>query len=284
MQAALGTAPDLERLSFNQMTCDPANLTEAVEATARAGLKWIGVWRHKIPSETNDIGEVGAYGQQIRDAGLRVSGLCRGGMFPALSAEERQRRLDDNFRALDEAAALETDTLVMVCGGLPVGSRDVDGARSMVVDGVAAMVPHAKARGVRIGIEPLHPMYAADRSVVSTLGLANDMAEEIGSDVVGVVIDVYHVWWDPQVYREIERARGRIFGFHVCDWLVPTPHMLMGRGMMGDGVIEIARLRQVVDAQGYEGPIECEIFNQAVWDTPIEETIAKMKRRYLEYC
>ena len=124
----------------------------------------------------------------------------------------------------------------------------------MVVDGLAAMVPHAKARGVRIGIEPLHPMYAADRSVVSTLGLANDMAERVGSDQVGVVIDVYHVWWDPQVYREIERSRGRIFGFHVCDWLVPTPHMLMGRGMMGDGVIEIARLRQAVEAQGYHGP------------------------------
>ena len=131
----------------------------------------------------------------------------------------------------------------MVCGGIPEGSRDLDGARRMVVDGLSAMVPHAKARGVRIGIEPLHPMYAAERSVVSTLGLANDMADSVGSDQVGVVIDVYHVWWDPQVYREIERSRGRIFGFHVCDWLVPTPHMLMGRGMMGDGVIEIARLR-----------------------------------------
>jgi sugar phosphate isomerase/epimerase len=273
------TAPDLGLLSFNQMTCDPANLSEAVEATARGGLKWIGVWRHKIKDAP-----VEQYGRQIRDAGLRVSGLCRGGMFPALTAEERQHRIDDNLRALDEAAALRTDTLVMVCGGIPAGSRDLDGARHMVVDGLAAMVPHAKACGVRIGIEPLHPMYAAERSVVSTLELANDMADSVGSDQVGVVIDVYHVWWDPQVYREIERSRGRIFGFHVCDWLVPTPHMLMGRGMMGDGVIEIARLRQAVEAQGYNGPIECEIFNQAVWDTPIDDTIARMKRTYLECC
>ncbi len=204
--------PELARLSFNQMTCDPANLTQAIEACVRGGLNWIGVWRHKIKDAPAK-----QYGRQIRDAGLRVSGLCRGGMFPALTAQERQLRIDDNFRALDEAAALGTDTLVMVCGGIPPGSRDLAGSRRMVVDGLAAMAPHAKARGVRIGIEPLHPMYAADRSVVSTLSLANDMVDEVGSEQVGVVIDVYHVWWDPNVYREIERSRGHIFGFHVCD-------------------------------------------------------------------
>lgn len=270
---------DLEQLSFNQMTCDPANLSQAIDACVRGGLKWIGVWRHKIKDAP-----AAQYGKQIRDAGLRVSGLCRGGMFPALTADERQRRIDDNLRAIDEAAALHTNTLVMVCGGIPEGSRDLIGARRMVVDGLAAIVPHAKASGVRIGIEPLHPMYAADRSVVSTLGLANEMAEEIGSDHIGVVIDVYHVWWDPQIDREIERSRGRIFGFHVCDWLVPTPHMLMGRGMMGDGVIDIPRLRKAVEAQGYDGPIECEIFNQAIWDTPIDGTVARVKRTFLQFC
>ena len=270
---------ELSRLSFNQMTSDPANLAEAIAATARGGLQWIGVWRHKIKDAPAE-----QYARQIRDAGLRVSGLCRGGMFPALTAEERQQRIEDNLRAIDEAATLGTDTLVMVCGGIPEGSRDLDSARRMAIDGLAAIVPHAKARGVRLGIEPLHPMYAADRSVVSTLGLANDMADAVGSEQVGVVIDVYHVWWDPQVYRDIERSHGRIFGFHVCDWLVPTPHMLMGRGMMGDGVIEIARLRKAVEAQGYDGPIECEIFNQAVWDAPIDETIARMKRTFVEFC
>jgi sugar phosphate isomerase/epimerase len=273
------TPVDLSRLSFNQMTCDTANLTQAIEASAKAGLKWIGVWRHKIKDAP-----VAQFGKQIRDAGLGVSGLCRGGMFPSLNPADRQRRIEDNLRAIDEAAALGTDTLVMVCGGIPQGSRDLPGARQMVVDGLAAIVPHAKAAGVRIGIEPLHPMYAADRSVVSTLGLANDMADQVGSGQVGVVIDVYHVWWDPQIYREIERSRGRIFGFHVCDWLVPTPHMLMGRGMMGDGIIEIARLREAVDAQGYTGPIECEIFNQEVWDAPIDQTMARMKHTFVTYC
>jgi sugar phosphate isomerase/epimerase len=261
------------------MTCDPESLTRAIEATADGGLQWIGVWRHKITDAP-----VERYSQKIRHAGLKVSGLCRGGMFPDLTEEGRKRRIADNLRALDEAAALGTDTLVMVCGGLPEGSRDLDGARQIVIDGLAAMVPHAKSMGVRIGIEPLHPMYAAERSVVSTLGLANDMADAVGSDQVGVVIDVYHVWWDPQVYQEIERSRGRIFGFHVCDWLVPTPHMLMGRGMMGDGVIEIARLRRAVEAQGYSGPIECEIFNQVVWETPIDATIHRMKQTYLDWC
>jgi sugar phosphate isomerase/epimerase len=270
---------DLGRLSFNQMTCDPANLTQAIDACVRGEVKWIGVWRHKIKDAP-----AAEYGRRIRDAGLRVSGLCRGGMFPAATAEERQRRIDDNLRAIDEAAGLGTDTLVMVCGGLPEGSRDIDAARGMVVDGLAEIVPHAQACGVRIGIEPLHPMFAADRSVVPTLGLANDMVERVAHPQVGVVIDVYHVWWDPQIYREIERSRGHIFGFHVCDWLVPTPHMLMGRGMMGDGVIAIARLRKAVEAQGYTGPIECEIFNQAVWDTPIDETIARMKHTFLAYC
>jgi sugar phosphate isomerase/epimerase len=261
------------------MTCDPASLSQAIEATSRAGLKWIGVWRHKIKDAP-----VEEYSKQIRGAGLGVSGLCRGGMFPTLNPGERQKRIDDNLRAIDEAAALGTDTLVMVCGGLPEGSRDLTGARQMVIDGLTAIAPYAKANGVRIGIEPLHPMFAADRSVVSTLELANDMADQVGSDQVGVVIDVYHVWWDPAIYRQIERSKGRIFGFHVCDWLVPTPHMLMGRGMPGDGVIEIARLREAVDAQGYAGPIECEIFNQAVWDTPIDETLARMKHTFVAYC
>ena len=157
MRTASGTSPDLKRLSFNQMTCDPANLSQAIEATVRGGLDWIGVWRHKIKDAPLE-----QYGKQLRDAGVRVSGLCRGGMFPALTAEQRQVKIDDNLRALDEAVALGTDTLVMVCGGIPEGSRDLDGARQMVVDGLAAMVPHAKTRGVRIGIEPLHPMYAAN--------------------------------------------------------------------------------------------------------------------------
>src|SRR5690606_12928823 len=152
-------------------------------------------------------------------------------------AEERKKRIDDNLRAIDEAAELGTDVLVLVCGGLP--DRDIDGARKAVADGIAEIAPYAKERGVNLGIEPLHPLFAADRSVIVSLALANALAAEIGAENVGVVIDVYHVWWDPYVYREIERARGRILGFHVNDWIVPAPDMLRRRGMMGDGVIEL---------------------------------------------
>ncbi len=211
----------------------------------------------------------------VRDSGLTVSSLCRGGMFPALTAAERQAKIDDNKRAIDEAAELGAEVLVLVCG--PAADKDIDGARAMVSDGIAAVKSHADARGIKLGIEPLHPMFAGDRSVIVSLAQANTMAEKLG---VGVVIDVYHVWWDPDVYAQIERARGRIFGFHVNDWIVPLPDMLKGRGMMGDGVIEIRRLREAVDRAGYSGPIEVEIFNQKLYDMPGDDLMKLMVERF----
>jgi sugar phosphate isomerase/epimerase len=199
-------------------------------------------------------------------------------MFPAATAQERQERIDDNRRAIDEAAELGTGVLVLVCGGLP--DRDIDAAREMVREGIAAVLPYARERGVRLGIEPLHPMFAADRSVIVTLGQANDLACSFPSDQVGVIIDVYHLWWDPDLYRQIERAGGRVLGFHINDWIVPTPDVLLGRGMMGDGVIELRRIRTAVDAVGYTGPIEVEIFNQQIWDTPGDTILAQIKERY----
>lgn len=220
-----------------------------------------------------------AASRTIRDAGLRVSSLCRGGWFPAATAAERKRRIDDNFLAVDEAAGLGTGVLVLVCG--PAPDRDLDAARSMVADGIAAVVPYAKERDVRLAIEPLHPMFAGDRSVIVTLRQALDLAERFSADRVGVVVDVYHVWWDPEVMDQIARAGKRILGFHVSDWLVPTPDFLKGRGMMGDGVIQLRRLRTAVDAAGYDGPIEVEILNQSLWDTPGDEILTLMKERYL---
>jgi sugar phosphate isomerase/epimerase len=154
----------------------------------------------------------------------------------------------------------------------------------MVFDGISAVVPYAAERGVKLAIEPLHPMFAGDRSVVVTLAQANTLAAEIGSTSVGVAVDVYHVWWDPRVYAEIERAASGILGFHISDWLVPPPDHLMGRGMMGDGVIQLRRLREAVEAAGYAGPIEVEIFNQEVWDTPGDQVLRLMKERYLSEC
>lgn len=270
--------PDLARLSLNQATTQNWGMAETIDGCARAGLGWIGLWRQKVAV----IG-VAETARRVRAAGLRVSSLCRGGFFPAASSAERAQRIDDNRRAIDEAAELGTSVLVLVCG--PAPDRDLDAARHMVEDGVCAVLPYALERGVTLAIEPLHPMFAGDRSVVVTLAQANAMASRIASPSVGVAIDVYHVWWDPEVYAAIAAAGGvGILGFHLSDWLVPPPDHLLGRGVMGDGVIELRRLREAVDAAGYSGPMEVEIFNQRVWDTPGEDVLALIKDRYLAHC
>lgn len=265
---------DLARLSFNQMTAGKASLKEVAESCVRNGIQWIGPWRHAIGDNPAEAGKM------LQDSGLKVSSLCRGGMFPAATAEERQKRIDDNLCAIDEAAALNTDLLVLVNG--PAPDKDIDGARQMVVDGIAAIVDHAASRGVRLGIEPLHPMFAADRSVIVTMGHANEIAAQFDPHQVGLVVDVYHIWWDPQVYREIARTGERIFAFHVSDWIVPLPDTLMGRGMMGDGVIQIRRLREAVETAGYHGPIEVEIFNQQLWDRSSDDIVRQVAKRFQE--
>jgi sugar phosphate isomerase/epimerase len=183
---------------------------------------------------------------------------------------------------VDEAAELGAPVLVLVCG--PAPDRDLEAARLMALEGIAEVAPYAAERGVRLAIEPLHPMFAGDRSVVVTLAQANSMAKQLASAAIGVAVDVYHVWWDPAVYTEIARAAGTILGCHVSDWLVPPPHHLFGRGIPGDGVIEIRKLREAVDAAGYNGPIEVEIFNQQVWDTPGDEVLATIKDRFQRVC
>lgn len=265
---------DLSRLSLNQATTQSWTLKEAVEGCARAGIPWISVWRDKLIEAGVERGV-----RLVRDAGLRVSSLCRGGFFPAATADERRARIEENRRAVDEAAALGAEVLVLVCG--PAPDKDIVAARAMVEEGIAALLPYAAERGVKLGIEPLHPIFAGDRSVVVTLGQANTLAERLPSSWLGVVIDVYHVWWDPELYAQIERAAPYTFGYHVNDWLAPPPDPLLGRGMMGDGVIELRRIRAAVEAAGYAGPIEVEIFNRALWDTPGDEILALTCERYL---
>jgi sugar phosphate isomerase/epimerase len=270
------TLTDLSRLSLNQATTQRWSLQEAVDGCARAGIPSIGIWRDKL-----DAAGIDTAVRLVRDAGLHVSGLCRGGMFPAATAAERRARIDDSRRAIEHAAALEADVLVLVCG--PAPDKDIAAARAMVADAIAELVPYAAEHGVRLGIEPLHPMYAGDRSVITLLSEALDLAERLAVPNLGVVIDTYHVWWDPYLFAQIERAAGKIFGFHVCDWLVPTPHMLLGRGMIGDGVIDIRPIRAAVERAGYDGPIEVEIFNQAIWDAPGDQVLALMRDRFLAY-
>lgn len=268
--------PNLARLSLNQMTTRSWGVREATDGCVRAEIPWIGLWRHKV-TETG----LKASARIVRDAGLKVSSLCRGGMFPAATKVERAARVDDNRRAVEEAATLGTDVLVLVCGAAP--DRDIDAARGMVEEGIERVLPYAEQAGVRLGIEPLHPSFAADRSVISTLGEANGIVERLGSPVVGVVVDVYHVWWDPALYAEIRRARERILGFHVSDWLRGGGDPLVSRGMMGDGVIELRRMRESVETAGYEGPIEVEIFNEQVWTNPGDDALRLMGERYLEH-
>ncbi|MBP3963986.1 sugar phosphate isomerase/epimerase [Paenibacillus sp. DLE-14] len=264
------------RLSLNQITTDRLSLPEAVEACVRADIPWIALWRHKLAQ----TGLIEAK-RLIRDSGLQVSSICRGGMFPAATAEERRQRMDDNRRAVEEAAELGADILVLVCG--PAPDKDIAAARLMVEEGIAELVPYAESHGITLGIEPLHPMYAAERSVINLLSQANEIAERYRPNQVGVVVDVFHVWWDPALYEQIARAAGRIVGYHVSDWIVPTPDLLMGRGMMGDGVIDLRRIRKAVEAAGYNGPIEVEIFNKAIWELDGDESLALMKHRYLEH-
>ena len=266
---------DLKRLSFNQITVNSWTLEQAVAGCVRHGLRSIGLWRNKVDQMGLPIAV-----QLIRESGLAVSSLCRGGGFPAATPQERQERIEDNLRAIDEAEELGAPLLVLVCGAMT--GRDLVGSRQMVMDGIAAIETHARERGIKLGIEPLHPMYTADRSVIVTLKQAREMASQFQAETVGVLIDVFHVWHDPDLYQEIEKTRGRIFGLHVSDWPVPLPDVLLGRTMMDDGVIELARIRRAVDAAGYEGPIEVEIFNQGIWDQPGDAVIELMKRRFVE--
>jgi len=250
-------------LSINLATTRGSwGFAEAVDGCLRHGITAISPWRDQV--EAIGLNEAARI---VKSNGLQVTGLCRGGMFPGTSPEDCQKRIDDNFRAIDEAAALGADCLVMVVGGLPAGSRDIVAARQMVTDGIAAILPHAKASGVPIAIEPLHPMYAADRSCVNTLDQALDICDALDDDNLGVAIDVYHVWWDPKLSAAIARAGqgNRIFAHHICDWLVPTTDLLLDRGMMGDGVIDLKDFRRQIETAGYTGPQEVEIFSRDTW-------------------
>lgn len=254
---------------------------QMVDGCLRAGVTAISPWRDQVAS----VGLVEA-ARIVHSNNIRVTGLCRGGMFPAETAEGRRAAIDENLRAIDEAAILGADCLVLVVGGLPGSSKDIAGARQMVADGIAAMLPHARASGVPLAIEPLHPMYAADRACVNTIDQALDIAGQLGEGV-GVAIDVYHVWWDPNLAAAIARAgrEKRIFAHHICDWLVPTSDMLLDRGMMGDGVIDLKAIRAMIEAAGYHGPQEVEIFSRDNWwKRPGDETIRTCVERFETVC
>jgi sugar phosphate isomerase/epimerase len=260
----------LARLSLNQITIDQWSLDEAVEACAAAGVPWISVWRHKLGGRG-----AAAAGELVRAAGMQVSSLCRGGFFTAGTTEAD----DDNRRAVEEAAALGTDVLVLVCGPPPSG--DLRRGRRMVAEGVERLLPHAVELGVRLGIEPLHPMMVADRSAIVSLAEARALAESFDSEHVGVVVVAYHVFWDPAVEEELARLGSRIVSFHVSDWVTPTGDVLASRALPGDGIIDLRGLRAAADAAGYAGPIEVEIISETLRARPPDEVLRLVVERYL---
>jgi len=284
------TAPDPALLSINTATVRAQwSLPDIIAALARHGIRGISPWRDQVAAAGLDD-----TARRIRDAGLTVTGLCRGGMFPAPDRDGRRAANDDNRRAVDEALTLGARCLVLVVGGLPkdprgeIVSRDLAGAREMVRDGLGLLYEYARGAGMPLAIEPLHPMYAADRACVNTMAQANALCDELapdGADGLGIAVDVYHVWWDPLLRAEIIRAgeRNRLFAYHICDWLVPTRDLLNDRGMMGDGVIDLPLIRGWMEAAGYRGLHEVEIFSaQDWWKRDGDEVLLTCRRRHAE--
>lgn len=257
----------MKGFSLNQATTKRWPLDELVAGCVAAGVPAVGLWREEVADYGLDKAAA-----LIRDAGLAVSSLCRGGFF------HDAHWYDDNRRAIEEAATLGTDTLVLVSGGLPGSSRDVDGARRHVGDAIGALVPDALAAGVRLAVEPLHPMFCSDRCVVATLGQALDLAAPFPAEAVGVCLDTYHVWWDDQVWRLIDEAgrAGRIAAFQLADWITPLPAgVLLGRGLPGTGCVDMRRFVSAVRATGFDGYVEVEVFHEEVWSRPGAEVLAE---------
>ncbi|GIG21467.1 3-dehydroshikimate dehydratase [Cellulomonas chitinilytica] len=289
----------LARLSLNTATTKRWTLQEAVNGAVRAGLPAVGLWRDRVQEAGIDKAA-----RIVADAGLRVSSLCRGGFLTAADDTAARAALDDNRRAVVEAATLGTRELIMVVGGLPAATtpggpasaypapggpdaaRDLVAARERVVERIGDLAPFAAGHGVRLVLEPLHPMFAADRAVISTLGQALDIADPFPAEAVGVVVDTYHVWWDPDLRRQIARAgaAGRIASYQVGDFVLPlAADALLSRGHVGDGYVDFATITRWVAEAGYTGDVEVEIFRQEIWDVPGDETVARVAARYREH-
>jgi sugar phosphate isomerase/epimerase len=268
----------LNRLSLNQRTTASWSLPEAIKGCVDAGLGAIGIWREQLA----EVGLDEAC-RLVAESGLRVSSLCRGGFFTTADAAEAQAAGANNRAAIDEAAALGAATLVLVPGGLPPGDRDLQAARDRAARAIEQLVPYAHERGVNLGIEPMNPIYAADRGVISTLAQALDIAEGFDAADVGVVVDTFHLWWEPGIAGQVQRAGERIASYQICDWITPLPaDTLLARGMMGDGHIDFPAFTRAVALAGYRGDIEVEIFNAELWAAPPAEVVSTMAERYLD--
>lgn len=266
---------DLSRLCIHTITTKPWSIEEAAKQYAGGSVKGITVWRDALNGRN-----IRQTGEMLRDHGLSIVSLCRGGFFPNRDATKREAALDDNRRAIEEAHQLATDKIVLVCGADP--AQPLEDSRKQIFDGISAILPEAKAAGVKLAIEPLHPMYADTRSAINTISQANDMAEAINSPYVGVAVDVYHLWWDPTLEKEIARCgkNSHLLAFHICDWKSPTTDLLNDRGLMGEGCIPVRKIRSWVEAAGFNGFIEVEIFSNICWKQDQEEFLDRIITAY----
>ncbi|GAA4466348.1 sugar phosphate isomerase/epimerase [Nibrella saemangeumensis] len=269
---------DLSRLCVHTITTKPWTIEEAAQNYSKMGIGGITVWRDTLAGRY-----IRHTGQMLRDHGLTVVSLCRGGFFPNADAAGRQEAIDDNRRAIEEAAELGAPLIVLVCGADP--RQPLTESRKQIQDGIMAVLPQAEAAGVKLAIEPLHPMYADNRSAINTLAQANDMAEAINSPWVGVAVDVYHLWWDPTLEQEIARCgrNGNLYAFHMCDWKTPTTDFLLDRGLMGEGCINVPQIRSWVEAAGFDGFNEVEIFSTAHWAKDQHVFLDEIKQAYLHH-
>jgi len=251
---------DLSRLCIHTITTKPWGIEEAAKNYSANGVKGITVWRDALTGRN-----IKQTGDMLRQQGLSVVSLCRGGFFPSKEPSGRQAAIDDNRRAIEEAFELGTRLIVLVCGADP--AQSLEDSRKQIHDGISAILPDAEAANIRLAIEPLHPMYADTRSAINTMSQANDLAESLNTPWIGVAVDVYHVWWDPRLEKEIERSgkNRALLAFHICDWKSPTVDMLNDRGLMGEGCIPIRKIRSWVEATGFNGFIEVEIFSNYYW-------------------
>ena len=268
----------LSRLCLHTITTKPWSIEEAAINYAASGVKGITVWRDALLNR--DIKQTG---EMLRQHGLSVVSLCRGGFFPSADRNKRKIAIDDNRKAIEEAFLLGTDKIVLVCGADP--AQSLEDSRNQISDGIASVIPDAAAAGVRLAIEPLHPMYADTRSAINTIAQANDLAEALNSPWVGVAVDVYHLWWDPSLESEIKRCgrNNNLLAFHICDWKSPTTDMLNDRGLMGEGCIPLRKIRSWVEDAGFSGFIEVEIFSNEYWKMDQSEFLGKIVKAYKEY-
>jgi sugar phosphate isomerase/epimerase len=268
----------LSGLCIHSITTKPWKIEEAAKNYSAAGVKGITVWRDAL--EGRNIKQTG---RMLREHNLTIVSLCRGGFFPHKDLSKRKQAIDDNRKAIEEAAELGTSMLVLVCGADP--SQSLEESRKQIQDGIGTIIPDAAAAGVKLTIEPLHPMYADNRSAINTLAQANDMAEELNSSWVGIAVDVYHLWWDPFLEKEIKRCgeKGNLTAFHICDWKLPTKDILLDRGLMGEGCIPLKQIRSWVKATGFNGFNEVEIFSTKYWNENQSDFLKKIIKAYEEF-